>query len=85
MSTPCTGSPDITTLDSKIVANLCDGNFYIDTSPSVYIATGYNDVQGAAVVGQKMFMLPYIDGGTEIEFLYTQAHTQPTLSRMIVI
>lgn len=43
------------------------------------------DVQGAVLVGQKMFMLPYVDGATEIEFLYTQAHTQPTLSRMIVI
>jgi hypothetical protein len=43
------------------------------------------DLQGATLVGQKMFMLPYIDGGTEIEFLYTMSHTQPTLSRMIVI
>ena len=43
------------------------------------------DVQIAAVAGQKMFMLPYVDGGTRIEFLYTQAHTQPTLSRMIII
>jgi hypothetical protein len=43
------------------------------------------DLQGAVLTGQKMFMLPYTDGGTTIQFLYTQAHTQPTLSRMIVI
>ena len=43
------------------------------------------DLQGAVLTGQKMMMLPYTDGGTTIQFLYTQAHTQPTLSRMIVI
>jgi hypothetical protein len=47
--------------------------------------TTVTDPQGAAVTGQKMFMLPYVDGGTKIPFLYTQAHTQSTLSRMIVI
>lgn len=47
-------------------------------------ATG-TDTQGAAVTGQKMFILPYVDGATKIPFLYAQAHTQSTLSRMIVI
>jgi hypothetical protein len=42
------------------------------------------DLQGATVVGQKMFMLPYEDGA-EIDFLYMMSHTQPSLSRMILI
>jgi hypothetical protein len=41
--------------------------------------------QGAAVVGQKMFLLPYSDGGTKINFLYTQAHTSNVLSRILLI
>lgn len=49
MSTPTTGSPNITTLDSKITVSLCDGNFYVDISPSLWIAMGYNSVQGASV------------------------------------
>ena len=46
---PITDSPNITSLDSKITANLCDGNFYVDVTPSVWTGTGYNNVQGASV------------------------------------
>lgn len=42
-------------------------------------------VQGATIAGQKMFILPYVDGGTEIDFLYTQQHTGNTLFRTIMI
>jgi hypothetical protein len=42
-------------------------------------------VQGATVAGQKMFLLPYTDGATKIPFIYTQAHTQNTLYRTMVI
>lgn len=41
--------------------------------------------QGAAVVGNKMFMLPYQDGGTQIDFLYTLNHTSNMLLRMLVV
>lgn len=41
--------------------------------------------QGTAVAGQKMFMLPFTDGGTTLKFLYTQAHTSSTLSRILLI
>lgn len=41
--------------------------------------------QSTTVVGQKMFMLPYQDGGTEINFLYTMLHTRAELLRMMVI
>lgn len=41
--------------------------------------------QGAAVTGGKMFMLPYVDGATEILFLYTQNHTRNELLRMLVV
>lgn len=43
------GSPDIVTLDSKIVADLCAGKFYVDLTPSVYIGSGADNVQGAKV------------------------------------
>lgn len=40
---------------------------------------------GAAVVGQKIFILPYTDGATKINFLYAQGHTLNVLSRMLLI
>lgn len=40
--------------------------------------------QGAAVVGQKMFILPFTDGDT-VHFLYTLNHTRGELLRMIII
>lgn len=42
-----TGSDNIAQLNSKIVANLCDGNFYIDISPSIFIGDGDENVLGA--------------------------------------
>ena len=48
MPTPINNSANISSLDSKIVADLCAGNFYVDVSPSVWIGTGYNNVQGAS-------------------------------------
>lgn len=44
-----TGSPNIATLDSKIIFDLCAGQSYIDISPSVWIGTGYDNVLGAKV------------------------------------
>lgn len=55
--TVITGSPNITLLDSKIVADLCLGKFYIDLTPSVWITDpgaspaydGALNVQGAKI------------------------------------
>lgn len=41
--------------------------------------------QGAAVVGNKMFFLPYTDGGTKIQFLYSLNHTRAELLRMLIV
>lgn len=47
--TNTSGSSNIALLDSKIVADLCGGAFYIDVTPSIWIGTGYNNVEGADV------------------------------------
>lgn len=49
MSTPTTGSVNIATLDSHIIADLCAGIFYTDLSPSVFIGTGSNNILGASL------------------------------------
>lgn len=49
MSVSTTGSSNIATLDSKIVADLCAGMFYVDVTPSVYIGAGKDSVLGANV------------------------------------
>lgn len=45
----------------------------------------YGITQGTTVAGQKMFILPYVDGATVIPFLYTQLHTLNYLLRMLII
>ena len=40
--------------------------------------------QGTVVAGTKMFMLPYMDGGTRLDFLYTMRHSGPDLYRMLL-
>ena len=49
MPTTTTGSFDISVLDDKIVADLCAGKFYIDLSPSAFIANGADYVEGASI------------------------------------
>lgn len=46
---PTTGSTNISELSSKIVADLCGGNFLVDVSPSIFIGSGADNVQGASV------------------------------------
>lgn len=48
-SVPTTGSSNIAVLDSRIIADLCSGIFYIDATPSVYIGSGAENVYGANV------------------------------------
>lgn len=41
--------------------------------------------QGVVLTGNRMFILPYIDGGTEINFLYSVIHTSPILNRCLLV
>lgn len=41
--------------------------------------------QGAALAGNKQFILPYNDGATEILFLYQLMHTGTILSRILLV
>lgn len=47
--TTATGSSQIAILDSKIVADLCAGKFYVDVTPTTYIGSGATTVLGANV------------------------------------
>lgn len=46
---PSTGSTNVAIVDSHIIASLCDGKFYIDSSPTIYIGSGEENVLGANV------------------------------------
>jgi hypothetical protein len=41
--------------------------------------------QGSVLVGNRMFVLPYTDGGTEIIFLYSVIHTSTILNRCLLL
>lgn len=41
--------------------------------------------QGAVLAGNKMFVLPYVDGGTELNFLYQLQHTGSVLTRQLLV
>lgn len=58
--------------------------FELDTF-SMQPFAAYGITQGTTVAGQKMFILPYVDGATVIPFLYTQLHTLSYLLRMLII
>lgn len=62
-------------------------NFEVDKNRLIPIATNTNQAAlgGTAVVGDKMFLLPYNDGGTEIMFGYMLRHSAVDLVRMLVI
>jgi hypothetical protein len=74
-----------------------DGNIYLQKEATgrifkfninewVMQSFSFNAIpQGAAVVGNKMFMLPYEDGAAQIDFLYTMRHTGTEMFRMLVI
>lgn len=47
--TPINNSANISLLDSKIVADLCAGVFYVDITPSIWIGSGEENVTGAKV------------------------------------
>lgn len=62
-------------------------NFEVDKNRLTPLATNTTQVAlgGAAVDGDKMFILPYSDGGTKIMFGYMLRHSGAELTRMMVI
>lgn len=65
--TVITTSPDIALLDSRIIASLCSGYFYVDISPSVYIGSGKTLVLGANVKIVNPYGVVVKDYGTNYE------------------
>lgn len=75
---PATGSPNIAIVDSKIVADLCGGKFYVDATPSIYIGSGKDNVLGANVqivnpygvtikpYGSNYEISPILSGGMDV-------------------
>lgn len=60
--------------------------YYLDIAKNALYPFALNPVpQGAAVVGQKMFITTYYDGATEINYLYTLGNTRSELTRWLVI
>lgn len=61
--------------------------FEVDKNRLTPLATNTTQVAlgGAAVDGDKMFILPYSDGGTKIMFGYMLRHSGAELTRMMVI
>lgn len=90
METFTTGSGSVD-LDGQIfLAKEATGrvfNFEVDKNRLTPVATNTNQAAlgGTAVVGDKMFILPYNDGGTEIMFGYMLRHSAVDLVRMLVI
>lgn len=65
--TVITTSPNIALLDSKIIADLCLGRFYIDITPSIWIGSGKDLVLGANVKIVNPFGVVVKDFGTNYE------------------
>lgn len=59
----------------------------VDRNRLLPVATNTTQVAlgGAAVVGDKMFFLPYKDGATTINYLYMLRHSGAELTRMLMI
>jgi hypothetical protein len=65
-----TASPNITSLDSQIIADLCEGKIYVDVTPSTYIGSGVLNVLGASVKvlnPQNVVVKDYPTSGYDIE------------------
>lgn len=82
MPTPANGSTKIALVDSRIIANLCDGKFYVDASPTVYIGSGKDTVLGANVqitnpygvvvkpYGSNYEISPSLSGGMDAQIVF---------------
>ena len=87
METFTTGSSSVD-LDGYIyIQKDATGRIYkFDVAKNVLEPFVLNPVpQGTAVVGDKMFMSTYADGGTVINFLYSLGNTRSELTRWLVI
>lgn len=65
--TPISNSANISLLDSKIVADLCAGSFYVDITPSIWIGDGEENVTGAKVKITNPFGVVIKDYGSSYE------------------
>lgn len=61
--------------------------FDVGSNRLLPLATNTNQTAlgGTAVAGDKMFFLPYNDGGTEIQFLYVIRHSAADMVRMLLV
>lgn len=86
METFTTGSSSVD-MDGKIFINKeATGRIYqfvIEDNEILPLMANLHP-QGAAVTGDKMFILPYFDGPTEIQFLYTLLHTRAEMLRVLL-
>jgi len=58
--------------------------FYVGMNLMTSLSTNVTP-QGAVLVGNRMFVLPYTDGATDIHFLYSVIHTSPILNRCLLV
>lgn len=86
METFTTGSSSVD-MDGKIFINKeATGRIYqfiVEDNEMLPLVANLHP-QGAAVVGDKMFILPYFDGPTEIQFLYTLLNTRAEMLRVLL-
>lgn len=85
-----TGSSSVDLNGNIFIAKEATGRvfrFEVDGNRLIPVATNTNQAAlgGAAVAGDKMFVLPYTDGGTTIMFGYMLRHSSSDLMRMMVI
>ncbi len=58
--------------------------FDVDANNITSLSTNVTP-QGAVLVGNRMFILPYTDGGTKITYLYSVIHTSTILNRCLLV
>lgn len=87
METFTTGSCSIDAHGYIYIQKDATGRIYrFDVSKNVLEPYVYSPIpQGTAVVGDKMFITNYNDGGGDIDFLYTLGNTRAELSRWVMI
>lgn len=90
METFTTGSCSVDMNGAIYIAKEASGRiFRFDVHNNRLIGLATNTTQaalgGTVVVGDKMFVLPYVDGGTTINFGYMLRHSGTELVRMLVI
>lgn len=90
METFTTGSSAVDMDGSIFINKEATGRlFRFDVDFNRIIPLGFNSMQaalgGTAVVGDKIFILPYVEGGTEVQFLYVLRSSGAEMARMLLI